>query len=407
MGPKAAAMSTYEKEAIAILEAIKKWKHYLASTSVIIRTDQQSLKYIQEQRLVEGIQHKLLVKLLGFNYKVEYKRGRENRVADTLSRVSHEKEIMAITQAVPVWMEQVTSTYEKCLELITQLSIDSNAVPTYSFSNGILRYKSKIHVGSTGMLRHQLVQNFHNSVFGGHSGERATLNRLKLLFYWPNMQQEVKSFVQACPVCQKNKSENLPYPGLLNPLPIPDQAWTHVSMDFVEGLPKAQGKNVILVVVDRFTKYSHFIPLAHPYKAQDIVTLYFDNVFKLHGLPKVIVTDRDPIFTSALWQAMFKNLGVDLHLSSAYHPQADGQTERVNQCLENYLRCMCFNSPKRWIHWLSLAEWWYNTSFHTSLNMTPFQALYGFPPPMVLEDVIPDVPDLSMQEQLQNRQLAA
>lgn len=100
-------------------------------------------------------------------------------------------------------------------------------------------------------------------------------------------------------------------------------------MDFVEGLPKAQGKDVILAVVDRFTKYSHFIALSHPDKAQDVVNLYFDQVLKLHGLPQIIVTDRDPIFTSAVWQSMFKNLGVDLHLSSAYHYQTDGQIERV------------------------------------------------------------------------------
>jgi hypothetical protein len=176
-------------------------------------------------------------------------------------------------------------------------------------------------------------------------------------------------------------------------------------MDFIEGLPTSGG-DVILVVVDRLTKYAHFLPLNHPYSAQDVANLYMDNIFKLHGLPKVIVTDRDPIFTSSVWQSLFHGLKVELHLSSAYHPQTDGQTERVSQCLENYLRCMCFNGPKRWIHWLSLAEWWYNTSYHTSLNMTPFQALYGFAPPHVAEDVMPDCPNLSAQDQLRNRQVA-
>lgn len=305
---------------------------------------------------------------------MEYKQGKENKVADALSRVSHDHSVLAISQGIPAWMEQIVQTYEqddKCLELPAQLSIDSDFAPNYSLKNGVLKYKNKLYVGSNGELRTQLIQNFHKSVFGGHSGEKATLNRLKLVFHWPQMQKDVKSLVKTCPVCQKNKSENTPYPGLLSPLPIPDQAWTHVCMDFIEGLPKAQGKDVILVVVDRFTKYSHFIPLSHPYKAQDIVQLYFDHVFKLHGLPKVIVTDRDPIFTSVVWQAMFKKLSVDLHLSSAYHPQNDGQTERVNQCLENYLRCMCFNNPSKWIHWVSLVEWWYNTSYHTSLLMTP------------------------------------
>lgn len=119
-----------------------------------------------------------------------------------------------------------------------------------------------------------------------------------------------------------------------------------------------------------------------------------------------MLTDRDPIFTSKVWQAVFKHLAVDLYLSSAYYPQTDGQTERVNHCLENYLRCMCFNNPQKWLHWLSLAEWWYNTSYHSSLKMTPFQALYGFPPPLIVEDIMPDIPDISTQEQLLNRQLA-
>jgi hypothetical protein len=220
------------------------------------------------------------------------------------------------------------------------------------------------------------------------------------------MKQLVTEFVKICPVCQKNKSEHVPYPGLLQPLPIPELAWTHISMDFVEGLPKSQGKDVILVVVDRLTKYAHFISLSHPYTTQEVGQIFLDHVFKLHGLPQVILTNRDPIFTSTVWQSLFNTMGVALHLTSSYHPQTDGQTERVNQCLENYLRCMCFTSPKRWHHWLSLAEWWYNTSFHTSLQSTPFQALYGFKPPMVGEVINVDCPDLSVQEQLRNRQVA-
>lgn len=177
-------------------------------------------------------------------------------------------------------------------------------------------------------------------------------------------------------------------------------------MDFVEVLPMSQNKNVILVVVHKFTKYAHFLSLAHPYTAEDVTKLFLDQIFKLHGLPQVILTDRDHIFTRTIWQTLFKSMGVELHLTSTYHPQTDGQTKRVNQCLENYLRCMCFASPKRWHHWLSLAEWWYNSTYHTSLKMTPFQALYGFKPPMVAEVVLPDCHDISTLEQLRNRQMA-
>ena len=164
-------------------------------------------------------------------------------------------------------------------------------------------------------------------------------------------------------------------------------------MDFVEGLPKSNNKDVILVIVDRFTKYAHLLTLSHTFTVQDVITIFMENIFRLHGLPTVIVSDSDRIFTSNLWQALFKSLGVNLHLSTAYHPETDGQTKRANQCLENYWRCMCFTQPKKWYYYISLAEWWYNTSYHTSLNITPFQALYGFPPPQVAMVILPDCPE--------------
>jgi transposase InsO family protein len=152
-------------------------------------------------------------------------------------------------------------------------------------------------------------------------------------------------------------------------------------MDFIEGLPKSGNKNAILVVVDRLTKYAQFIALSHPYTVHSVAQVFIDNIFKLHAPPVAIVTDRDKIFTSKMWQDIFKSMKVSLHFSTTYHPQTDGQTERVNQCLENYLRFMSFQEPKKWAAWLPLAEWWYNRSFHTSLKCTPFEALYGYPPP--------------------------
>ena len=169
LGPKAAVSSTYEKEAITILEALKKWKHYFATTSLIIKTDRQSLKYIHEQRLVEGIQHKLLVKRLGYNYTIEYKKGKENKVADALSRAPHATKLLAISQVIPVWIEQVTDSYTSdatCLDLITKLSIHNQAVPHYTFSNGLLRHDGKLVIGTTGNLRQQLLEAFHKSALG-------------------------------------------------------------------------------------------------------------------------------------------------------------------------------------------------------------------------------------------------
>lgn len=144
------------------------------------------------------------------------------------------------------------------------------------------------------------------------------------------MKREIHTYVQECVVCQRSKAEHCHYPGLLDPLPIPDMAWTHITMDFIEGMPNSRGKDVIFVVVDSFTKYAHFVPLSHPYSVQSIAQAFIDNTFKLHGFPVAIVSDRDIIFTSKLWQELFKAVRVQLRFSTTYHPQSDGQTERVN-----------------------------------------------------------------------------
>jgi hypothetical protein len=269
------------------------------------------------------------------------------------------------------------------------LTVAPAGTPNTTFSKGLLRYKGKLIIGSTTDLREKIISSLHNSELGGHSGEKATYQRVKLLFHWTGMKQQIIEYIKQCPVCQINNPEHCKYPGLLQPLPVPDFARTHISMDFIEGLPISENRDIILVVVDRFTKYAHFISLKHPITVKTVAQAFTANIFKLHGLPTVIVTDRCKIFISTLWQDLFKSLGVKLHFSTSYHPQTDGQTERVNQCLENYLQNMAFQQPKKWHHWLPLAEWWYNTTFHTSLKMTPFQALYGRPPPLLAELLLP------------------
>jgi hypothetical protein len=387
--PKNAALSTYEKEALAIIEALKRWRHYFLGHKLIIKTDQQSLKFMTDQKIVDGIQHKLMVKLLEFDFHLEYKKGKDNVVADALSRKQPDHSLSAISTVTPKWLEEVAKSYENdtyCQSLLQQLLLEPALDQVhYSLQSGIIRYKGRIYVGPDFPLRIKLLTSLHSSALGGHSGMNATYHRIKRVFYWKGLKADVNKFVSECPVCQKAKGENCQYPGLLDPLKIPDMAWTHISMDFIEGLPKSQGKDVILVVVDRLTKFAHFIPMSHPYTVQTVAQAFIDNVIKLHGPPIAIVSDRDRIFTSTLWKDIFKAMDVELRYSSAYHPQSDGQTERVNQCVENYLRCMVSSDPKKWTQWISMAEYWYNTCFHSSLKVTPFEALYGFPPPALGE----------------------
>jgi hypothetical protein len=348
-----------------------------------------------------------MLKLLEFDYVIEYKQGSQNVVADALSRKGNSGETCnALSVAVPLWVLDVEASYlgdNRCSSLLQELAVNPDSHPNYTLTSGIIRYKNRIFIGDSTNLKDKLFQALHSSAIGGHSGQRVSYSKLKQLFYWPNMKAFITDKVANCPVCQISKTERVHYPGLLNPLQVPTAKWSAISMDFIEGLPTSQGKNVILVVVDRLTKYAHFLPLAHPYTVHTVATLFLDHVFKLHGLPQTIVSDRDRIFTSKLWQELFSALKVDLHFSTAYHPESDGQTERVNQCLEQYLRTMAFQQPKKWSQWLTTAEWWYNSSYHTSIKTSPFEALYEYSPPLLQEILIPDNTSAEAQVTLQEK----
>ena len=208
----------------------------------------------------------------------------------------------------------------------------------YSLSQGLIRYQGKIWVAQNSALQTKIIAAMHASPFGGHSGVNAAYYRVKNNFHWKGLKQDVDSFVKQCSVCQQAKHSHEHPAGLLQPLPIPKGAWQDIFVDFIEGLPTSEGFSVILVVVDRLTKYAHFVPLKHPYTAQGVARALLDQVIKLHGFPLTIVTDRDRVFLGTFWKDLFKLHGTQLLMSTSYHPQTDGQTERVNQCLEMYLR---------------------------------------------------------------------
>ena len=201
------------------------------------------------------------------------------------------------------------------------------------------------------------------------------------------MKTAVKHFVQSCAICQQSKYDRSKSPGLLQPLPVPDSAWQVISMDFIEGLPFSQSFNCVLVIVDLLTKYGHFIPLRHPFIVVIVAKSFFQHVYRLHGLPSSIISDCDRIFTSHFWSELFKLADVSLCCSTAYHPQSDGQTERLNQCLETYLRCFVHACPNKWSQWLPSVEFWYNSCYHSAIGRPPFEALYGYPPRFLALDV--------------------
>ena len=174
-------------------------------------------------------------------------------------------------------------------------------------------------------------------------------------------------------------------------------------MDFITGLPKSRGFEVVFVVVDRLSKYCHFIPLKRPYTARTVAEVFAREVIRLHGLPTAIVSDRDPLFISNFWTELFRLQGTTLKMSSAYHPKTDGQTEVVNRCLETYLRCFIADQPKSWLSWIPWAEFWFNTTFHASTGSTPFELVYGRKPPIITRLLQGETRVAAVQKELEER----
>eukprot|EP00253_Pinus_taeda_P017399 PITA_17399 len=304
---------------------------YLMGRHFKVKTDHDSLKYFLEQRLSSEEQQKWVTKMLGYDFQIIYKKGKQNVVANALSRKDEDVEELLCTISIiqPDWINEAREEWkndEEVGELIRKLQQDSSTFDTLSWKNDSLWYKGRLYLCTNSQLKQKILLELHASPLGGHSGFSKTYHRVKKEFFWDGLKSYIQKFVAECLVCQQNKAETIKTPGLLQPLSIPSQRWEEVSMDFIIGLPKFEGKSVIMVVVDRLTKYAQFCALSHPFKADTISTTFIETIQNLHGNRRIIT---------------------------------------------------------QWVKWLPLAEWWYNTSFHTATKMTPFMVPYGYQPPSI------------------------
>jgi hypothetical protein len=247
-------------------------------------------------------QHQWVSKLLGYDFSVEYKPGKLNTVADTLSRRdATEPSLMALSEITFPIFDQIRAeiaTNEEAGQLISSIQAGQLS-QAWTFQDGLILYNRRVHIPSTSPIWYQVLEAIHNST---HEGFEKTLHHFHLTFHTAKAKQKVHQFVSECSVCQRNKTEHLHPAGLLQPLPVPEQIWEDISMNFIEALQKVGSKSVILTVVDRLSKYAYFTPLAHPYSATAVVQRFFSEVVRLHGLPKSIVSDRDVVFMSKFWQ---------------------------------------------------------------------------------------------------------
>lgn len=402
----------HDKEMLAIISSFKEWRHYLEGTAqpTKVYTDHRSLEYFTSSKQLNRRQARWSEFLADFHFVIIYRPGVQGTKPDALTRRRdyhpQQRGSSLTIEANPQNFQQLLKTGQylaaaQVMEvsspmqamLHSGLVADAEARPyierarqpstQHPFSlddNNLLRHGEQFYVPSTNDLRLHVTKERHDSMLAGHPGRRKTLKLLQRHYWWPGMAAFVNDYVNTCDLCNRTKSRrHAPY-GDLKSLPVPPYPWSSLSMDLIEHLPESNGHNAILVIVDRLTKMAIFVPTSTSMDAAELAQLYVTHVFSKHGLPLNIVSDRGSEFTSRFWRSATTLLGIDLQLSTAFHPETDGQTERVNQVLEQYLRLYADYQQKEWAKLLPLAEFAYNNAPHSTTGVSPFFANLGYHP---------------------------
>ncbi|GFZ05260.1 hypothetical protein Acr_17g0008320 [Actinidia rufa] len=398
---------THDLELAAVVFALKIWRHYLYGVTCEVFTNHKSLKYLFTQKELNMRQRRWLELIKDYDILIQYHPGKANVVADALSRKSTVNLAYLVTSQVPLLDELERAEIEvvapdtntmlttmiaqpTLIEIVKQRQPEDpylckvyeemlvNPKPDFTLQDRALKFQGRLCVPNIPEVKRQVLEEAHNTKFAMHPGGTKMYRDLKETFWWPGMKREIAEFVSRCLSCQQVKAEHQRPAGLLQSLPIPEWKWEHITMDFVVGLPNSpRGCNAIWVIVDRLTKSAHFFPVKTTYSLSKYANLYIAEIIQLHGTPVSIVSDRDPRFTSKFWKSLQRALGTGLSFSTAFHPQMDGQSERTIQTLEDMLRLCVLDFQGNWEMHLPLVEFAYNNSFHSSIGMAPYKALYG------------------------------
>lgn len=432
--PAEANYPVHDKELLAVIEAFKHWKANLIGMvhPIIVLTDHKNLEYFMSGKPLVQRQGRWAAFLSDFNFKIRYRPGEKGEKPDALTRRSDyhpgkgssktkwdlnptvllpealfenfqtaalrggnririDTQLTTIDSWIRTELEKDAIREEglriqvgKDNETDDESTIDEQNSWSWTIS-GLLLYQGRVVVPDSQELKNHICKSRHDSMVAGHPGATKTIALIKRDYYWPKMDSDIKLYVSECPDCQRNKPRrHRPY-GELKSLDIPNGPWEDISMDFVVGFPKIGKMDAIWNIVDRFTKQAHFVPIPTTITARGLAGLFKTHIFRVHGIPRSILSDRDSKFTSKFWEEFCELLGIERKMSTAFHPQTDGQTERTNQVLEHYLRQYCNYNQDDWEALLPLAEFCYNNNVHESTGTTPFFANYGYHPRFDIE----------------------
>ena len=391
--------TTGEQELLAVVHALQTWRCYLEGVHFLLITDHKPNTFFQTQPILSRRQARWSELLQRFDYQWEYRAGRTN-VADPLSRNPVGPALATIlrncrgesppmigqsqsgrsspTMPVRNVAQRTVDLHSDLVDSIVSLCAFDPWLKTGSNQltknwQGLWFRGSQIYVPDSSLLKKQIFEELHDSKVAGHYGIHKTRRLVERLFWWPHLREEVERYVKHCPVCQFDKSSNLKPAGLLQPLPIPQSPWDSVSFDFITALPRTErGNEAIVVFVDRLTKFAYIYPCQDTITAEGFAELWYEVVYRNEGVSREFISDRDPRFTSKFWEEACKLLGTKLARSTAFHPQTDGQTERVNRILETYLRHYVSTSHSDWDILLAGAQFAYNNAWQESVGNSPF-----------------------------------
>ena len=394
----------YDKELLAIKVALEEWRHYLegARHPFTIYTDHKNLTFPRKPEMLSQRQIRWYEFLSRFEFNLVYRSGKKSGKPDILSRRSdhlfdYSRKFSCDVINYKSFDESLINSILKSLnsddlfiKIKSYISNKNNENSPIKFidrckidKEGFLLFDNLIYVPKT--LRTRVLELHHDSVTAGHFGVAKTFDLINRNFWWPKLRYDVKNFIRSCEICCRAKvPRHKPY-GLLSPLSTPNRPWSDISMDFIVELPKSKDMTTVMTVVDRLTKMAHFIPLRCLPTASIAADSFINNIFRLHGFPDSIVSDRGTQFTSDFWNRLCDLFNIKLSFSTSNHPQTDGQTERVNGILEQYLRCFINERQNNWVDLLPFAEFAYNNTLQQSINQSPFFANYGYNPKFSLE----------------------
>ena len=403
----------YDREMLAVMTALGEWRHFLvgARQQFEIHTDHKNLEYFRKPQRLNHRQARWVLELANYDFKLIHKPGKSMTKPDALSRRpdhtgddSHNDDVVMLKPHLfaAISVDGATRIREDCVKLLDFMdravmdSLGSDGLFSQT-EDGLIYRRGKLVVPNNFALRGRIISSHHDSVAAGHPGAAKTQDLITRSYWWPSIRKDVRKYVKGCHVCQTTKIDRQKRAAPLNPNPVPDRNWQYISVDMITHLPPALGHNAILVIVDMKSKDYIAIPCTDELSSEGWANLLFTHVITMHGLPEKIWSDRGSIFVSSFIRDLYRKLGIKGNPSTAYHPQTDGQTERMNQEIETYLRIFTNHRQDDWPNWLPLAAFAYRNRVHSATGYSPFFMTHGHHPHTGVE-VKSSVPNESAEQ---------